>query len=257
MKNSASTLLLVVALCLSFSLTAQRGGQFRALLFTKTAGFHHESIHEGVAAIRKLGERHNFSVNWQENASVFNDRQLENFEVVIFLNTTGDILNDEQQAAFEKFIRAGKGFVGIHAASDTEYEWEWYTKMVGHMFKIHPQIQTAMVNVKDRNFPGLETLPEAFLWTDEWYEFGPAKSNDLNYILTLDESTYDPNVQWGDNVGKGMGELHPMAWYHEYDGGRAFYTGLGHVPTIYQEPLFLAHLYGGIWWAAKGKGVKK
>lgn len=257
MKNLVSTLVFTLALCLAFSAAAQRGGQFRVLLFTKTDGFHHESINEGVTAIRKLGERHNFSVSWQENATVFNDRQLENFEVIIFLNTTGNILNEEQQAAFEKFIRAGKGFVGIHSATDTEYEWEWYTKMVGHMFKIHPQIQSAMVKVIDRNFPGLETLPDAFLWTDEWYEFQPALSNDLHYILSLDESTYDPNVKWGENEGKGMGDLHPMAWYHEYDGGRAFYTGLGHVPAVYQEPLFLAHLYGGIYWAAKGRGIKK
>ena len=257
MKNLFRAIIFAFATMMVLSATAQRGGQFQVLLFSKTAGFHHESINEGVTAIRKLGERHHFSVNWQENASVFNDRQLENIDVVIFLNTTGDILNDEQQAAFEKFIQSGKGFVGIHSASDTEYDWEWYTKMVGHMFKIHPQIQTAKLQVIDRNFPGLSTLPDEFLWTDEWYEFSEAKSNDLNYIIKIDEGSYDPKVKWGDNVGEGMGDMHPMAWYHEYDGGRAFYTGLGHVPAVYQDPMFLAHLYGGIYWAAKGKGVKK
>lgn len=257
MKNLFRAFIFAFATMMVLSATAQRGGQFQVLLFSKTAGFHHESINDGVTAIRKLGERHHFSVNWQENASVFNDRQLENIDVVIFLNTTGDILNDEQQAAFEKFIQSGKGFVGIHSASDTEYDWEWYTKMVGHMFKIHPQIQTAKLQVIDRNFPGLSTLPDEFLWTDEWYEFSEAKSNDLNYIIKIDEGSYDPKVKWGDNVGEGMGDMHPMAWYHEYDGGRAFYTGLGHVPAVYQDPMFLAHLYGGIYWAAKGKGVKK
>lgn len=257
MKNLFRAFIFAFATMMVLSATAQRGGQFQVLLFSKTAGFHHESINDGVIAIRKLGERHHFSVNWQENASVFNDRQLENIDVVIFLNTTGDILNDEQQAAFEKFIQSGKGFVGIHSASDTEYDWEWYTKMVGHMFKIHPQIQTAKLQVIDRNFPGLSTLPDEFLWTDEWYEFSEAKSNDLNYIIKIDEGSYDPKVKWGDNVGEGMGDMHPMAWYHEYDGGRAFYTGLGHVPAVYQDPMFLAHLYGGIYWAAKGKGVKK
>jgi type 1 glutamine amidotransferase len=147
--------------------------QFRVLLFTKTAGFHHESIHEGVAGVRKLAERHTFRVDWQENASVFNDKALENYQAVIFLNTTGDILNEEQQAAFEKFIRAGKGFVGVHSATDTEYEWPWYTKMVGMMFKIHPQQQTAYLNVEDSNFPGMERFPKRLLWTDEWYEFSP------------------------------------------------------------------------------------
>lgn len=255
MKNLFRAIIFAFACLMVLSVSAQRGGQFRALLFTKTAGFHHESINEGVTAIRKLGERHFFSVNWQENASIFNDRALENFDVVIFLNTTGDILNDEQQAAFEKFIQSGKGFVGIHSASDTEYDWEWYTKMVGHMFKIHPQIQTAKLEVIDRNFPGLGSLPDEFLWTDEWYEYSPATTDGLNYIIKIDESSYDPKVKWGDNVGEGMGDLHPMAWYHEYDGGRAFYTGLGHVSAVYEDPMFLAHLYGGIYWAAKGRGV--
>lgn len=257
MKNLFKTIAFAYAALMVISASAQRGGQFRALLFTKTAGFHHESINEGVTAIRKLGERHHFSVNWQENASVFNDKALENYDVVIFLNTTGDILNDEQQAAFEKFIQSGKGYVGIHSASDTEYDWEWYTKLVGHMFKIHPRIQTAKLQVIDRNFPGLSTLPDEFLWTDEWYEYSPATIDDLNYIITIDESSYDAKVKWGDNESEGMGDLHPMAWYHEYDGGRAFYTGLGHVPAVYQDPMFLAHLFGGIYWAAKGNGVKK
>jgi hypothetical protein len=257
MKNLVSTLAVLFLLLCAHQGMSQRGGQFRALLFTKTAGFHHESIHEGVAAIRALADKHVFSVNWQENAGIFNDRALENFDVVIFLNTTGDVLNDEQQAAFEKFIQSGKGYVGIHSASDTEYEWEWYTKMVGHMFKIHPQIQTAKLKITNRNFPGLELMPDEFLWTDEWYEYQPATTDGLNYIITIDESSYDPKVKWGDNVGEGMGELHPMAWYHEYDGGRAFYTGLGHVPAVYQDPMFLTHLYGGIYWAAKGKGVLK
>ncbi|MCB0610350.1 MAG: ThuA domain-containing protein, partial [Lewinella sp.] len=148
-----------------------QGKQFKALLFTKTNGFHHESINEGVDAIRKLGERHFFDVSWQEDPGQFNDRNLEQYAVIIFLNTTGDILNDEQQAAFERFIKSGKGFVGIHSASDTEYDWEWYTKLVGHMFHIHPAIQTARLKVLDRKFPGLEYMPDTQLWTDEWYEF--------------------------------------------------------------------------------------
>jgi type 1 glutamine amidotransferase len=231
--------------------SAQR--QFKALLFTKTAGFHHESINEGVDAIRKLGERHFFTVEWQENASVFNEKKLSEFQVVIFLNTTGDILNDEQQKAFEKFIQSGKGFVGIHAAADTEYDWAWYTQMVGRMFKIHPTIQTAVLRVQDAKFPGMERLPAAWYWTDEWYQYGEEKTKGMNYILTVDEKTYNPNVKWGDNEGKGMGDFHPIAWYHNYDGGRSFYSGLGHMPLIYSDPVFLDHLYGGIYWAATGK----
>jgi type 1 glutamine amidotransferase len=249
--------ILIVAFLLILGSGAFAQKQFKALLFTKTAGFHHESINEGVVAIKKLAERHSFTVEWQENASVFNDDKLKEFQVIIFLSTTGDILNDEQQNAFTKFIQAGKGFVGIHAASDTEYEWEWYTKLVGRMFKIHPVIQTAMLTISDNNFPGLEGMPKTKYWTDEWYDFSEEKIKGLNYLISVDEKTYDPKVKWGEKSSNGMGDSHPLAWYHDYDGGRSFYTALGHMPAIYSEPFFLEHLYGGIYWAATGKGLKR
>lgn len=242
-------------LLVSFSGFSQQK-QFKALLFTKTAGWHHESINEGVDAIRNLAERNYFNVEWHEMPSVFNDKKLSEFQVVIFLNTTGDVLNDEQQNAFTKFIQSGKGFVGIHSASDTEYEWPWYTQLVGRMFHIHPVIQTAVLKVADNKFPGLERMPSSWYWTDEWYEFGEEKVKGLNYLITVDEKTYDPNVKWGEKVGKGMGDMHPIAWYHEFDGGRSFYTALGHMPAIYSDPIFLEHIYGGIYWAATGKGLK-
>ncbi|WP_337041395.1 ThuA domain-containing protein [Emticicia sp. 17c] len=256
MKHSNSlkaVILLLLAFTFSVTCFAQRK-QFRVLLFSKTDGFHHESINEGVTAIKGLAERHFFSVDWQENASIFNEKALANYDVVLFLNTTGNILTPEQQTAFEKFIQSGKGYVGIHSASDTEYDWEWYTKMVGMMFKIHPTIQTAYLKVEDKNFPGMERFPAKLLWTDEWYEFGPAKSKDLHFLVSIDEKSYNPNVKWGDNEGKGMG-FHPISWYHNYDGGRAFYTAMGHVPQTFSDQTFLDHIYGGIYWAATGKGL--
>jgi len=248
------TIKTLMFLFLPFVFTASFSQQFKALLFTKTDGFHHESIHEGVAAIRQLANRHHFTVDWHENATIFNDKTLEGYAVIIFLNTTGNILNDEQQAAFEKFIRAGKGFVGIHSASDTEYEWPWYTKMVGMMFKIHPQNQTAFLKVENSNFPGMERFPAKLLWTDEWYEFSARKADDLKFLLSVDEKSYNPYAKWGENEGKGMGNFHPISWYHPYDGGRAFYTALGHIPLTYSDQIFQNHIYGGIYWAATGKG---
>ncbi len=238
------------------SLSAQ-AQQFNVLLFTKTNGFHHESVNEGVTAVRKLAVRHDFAVDWHEDASIFNDERLKKYHAVVFLLTTGDILNDEQQAAMERFIRSGKGFVGIHSASDTEYDWDWYTQMVGRTFHIHPANQTAELEVIDRKFPGLDRMPDRFLWTDEWYEFGAERIKGLNYILAVDEQTYDPSAQWGEKKGVGMGKFHPIAWYHNYDGGRAFYTALGHLPATYSDTLFLEHIYGGIYWAATGKGLRK
>lgn len=244
---------LVLFFCqIATSISAQ---QFKVLLFTKTDGFHHESINEGVTAIKQLATRNSFTVDWQEDAKLFNDKNLEKYQAVIFLNTTGNIFNEEQQAAMEKFIKSGKGFVGIHSASDTEYDWVWYTKMVGMMFKIHPAQQTAYLKVEDSNFPGMERFPKKFLWTDEWYEFKtPAPATDLKFLVSVDEKSYDPKTKWGDNEGKGMG-FHPISWYHNYDGGRAFYTALGHIPLTYSDQTFLDHIYGGIYWAATGKGL--
>jgi hypothetical protein len=157
----------------------------------------------------------------------------------------------------EEFIRSGKGFVGIHSASDTEYGWPWYTQLVGRSFHIHPAIQTAELEVINDKFPGMNRLPKRFLFTDEYYEFGKEHTKGLNYILKIDESSYDPKADWGQKKGEGMGKLHPMAWYHEFDGGRSFYTALGHLPLVYEDELFLEHLWGGIYWAATGKGYRK
>jgi uncharacterized protein len=231
-----------------------RAEQFSVLLFSKTAGWHHESILEGVTAIRSLGKLHDFNVFWTEDASrVFKDEELKKYKAVIFLSTTGDALNDDQQAAFERYIKAGGGFVGIHAAADTEYNWPWYTKMVGHMFHIHPAVQTATMKVEDANFPGMDRYPKRFLATEEWYEYDAPRSK-LHYLLTVDEKTYKPYAKWGPKEGKGMGNFHPIAWFQEYDGGRAFYTGLGHLPATYSDVNFLHHIYGGIYWAATGNG---
>lgn len=247
-------------IALSFSLFGAGSGfaqQFNVLVFSKTAGWHHDSINAGVTAIQNLGKLHDFNVFWTEDANrVFNDKELAKYKVVVFLLTTGDVLNNEQQAAFEKFIRAGGGFVGVHSASDTEYDWPWYTKMVGHMFHIHPVVQTATVKVENYNFPGMDRFAKRFLWTDEWYQFDPATSDKLKFLLSVDESTYNPKADWGAKKGEGMGAFHPVSWYQEYDGGRAFYTALGHIPAAYLDTNFLHHIYGGIYWAATGNGFK-
>ena len=246
-------LLLIMQYCMVIEGNAQK--QFKALLVTTTRGWHHESLHSGVLAIQQLGVKNFFDVSLWEDPNGFTDQYLEQFQVVIFLNTTGDIFDSAQQKVMERFIRSGKGYVGIHSASDTEYDWEWYTKLVGRMFHIHPSIQTAKVTILDNNFPGLQGFAGNKLWTDEWYEFGPEKVSDLNYILSVDESSYNPKVEWKDRnlKGVGMGKLHPVSWYHYFDGGRSFYTALGHLPTIFSDPVYLNHLYAGIFWAATGK----
>ena len=251
----------VVFLLFSNVIMAQK--QFKVLLITETGGWYHESLEAGVIAVNELAAIHNFDVERQQNAQKITEDKLKKFDVIIFLNTTGDIFDENEKQAIQKFIQSGKGYVGIHAASDTEYNWEWYTKLVGRMFYIHPSQQTAKLKILNHDFPGLEGFPDSLLWTDEWYEFSPEKVSGLKYLITVDEKTYKPETVWKskekDATGnfielstKGMGNFHPISWYHEFDGGRSFYTALGHINNVYKNHWFLEHLYGGIYYAATG-----
>ena len=214
----------------------------RVLLFVKTKGYHHESITAGIAAIEKIGKENNFSVDVDSSSSVFNDNDLKKYRAVIFLSTTGNILNSDEQVAFQRYIEAGGGFMGIHAAADAEYNWAWYNKLVGAYFKSHPgnpNVRKATVVVTDTANEAMKGIPEKWERTDEWYNYKNINA-DLNVIAKLDEDSYEG----GEN-----GANHPIAWYHDYDGGRAFYTGGGHTTESYSEPLFLKHLAGGIKYA--------
>ncbi|MEZ4659896.1 MAG: ThuA domain-containing protein [Caldilineaceae bacterium] len=221
---------------------AQDSPAFRVLVFSKTVAFRHASIENGLAAIQALGAENNFAVDHTEDAALFTDENLAQYQVVIFLNTTGDVLDDAQQAAFERFVRAGNGYVGVHAASDTEYNWPWYGELLGSWFANHPAIQEATIQVVDANHASTSHLPTVWVRTDEWYNFRTALPTSINVLLNLDESTYS---------GGQMGAQHPIAWQHEFDGGRAWYTGMGHTAETYDEPLFRQHLLGGIRWAAR------
>ncbi len=210
------------------------------LVFTKTEGFRHTSIEPGVEAMKKICQENGFSLDHSEDASVFTAENLAKYQVMVFLNTTGDILNDAQQQAMESFIRNGGGFVGIHSATDTEYDWPWYGRLVGAYFESHPKVQPAVLHVIDQQHPATEMLPTQWPRTDEWYNF-KEMNPEVNVLITLDESTYE---------GGKNGEFHPFAWYHDYDGGRAFYTLGGHTEETFSESQFLAHLIGGIKYAA-------
>ena len=209
----------------------------RVLVFSKTAGYRHESIEPGKVALMKLGKEKGFEVDTTEDASLFNEDNLKKYHAVIFLSTTQNVLDEVQQADFKRFIEAGGGFVGIHAAADTEYEWPWFGKLVGAYFKSHPKIQEAKLK-KVRPF-GPNTLPDTWVRTDEWYNY-KSISKDINVIYNLEESSY---------TGGENGANHPIAWYHEFDGGKAFYTGLGHTNESYTDSLFLDHVYQGIQYA--------
>src|SRR5271166_5596263 len=211
--------------------------RFSVLVFSKTTGFRHDSIPHGIAAIKALGADHGFAVDATEEAERFTDAALARYQVVVFLSTTGDILDDGQKAAFERYIRSGGGFVGIHSASDTEYQWAWYGRLVGAYFASHPEIQRATVRIEDAVHPSTKSLPAVWERTDEWYNFRSNPRGAVHVLATLDETTYS---------GGKMGADHPIAWCQVIDGGRSWYTSMGHTKESYAEPLFRLHLLGGI-----------
>ncbi len=214
------------------------------LVFSKTTGFRHDSIPDGLAAIRQLGQQNGFDVDATEDAAAFNDANLNRYQTIVWLSTTGDVLDANQQAAFERYLRAGGGFAGIHSATDTEYDWPWYGGLVGAYFQDHPATQRATVRVEDATHPSTTPLPAAWERTDEWYNFRLNPRGRVKVLATLDERSYS---------GGGMGADHPLAWCQLYDGGRAWYTAGGHTRESYSEPLFRQHLLGGIQFTAKLK----
>lgn len=224
---------------------------FRVLLFTRTAGFRHDSIVGGVKAVTRLGAQHGFAVDHSADESVFTPENLDRYAVVVFLNTTGNLLDKAQREAFEAYINEGGGFVGIHAAADTGYDWPIYGELVGAYFESHPRIQEATIIVEDRAHPATRHLPEKWTRTDEWYNFRKnpraeeSADSSLRVLLRLDTSSYE---------GSTMGEDHPIAWCHEVGRGRAFYTACGHTRESFAEPKFLEHLLGAIRWTARQSG---
>ena len=235
-----SLLLVLASVLVFFSCDKKREGKPRVLVFSKTAGFHHASIPAGVAAVQKLGRENGFDVDTTKNAAILNEDSLKKYAAVVFLNTTGNVLDYRQEAAFERYIQSGGGFVGVHAATDTEYDWGWYGRLVGAYFNGHPKPQQAKFIIQDRKFPATQFFTDT-VWqrTDELYNYkklNPA----IHVLITIDESSYE---------GGTNGAFHPMSWYHEYDGGRAFYTELGHTDESYTEVNYLKHLLGGIQYA--------
>jgi type 1 glutamine amidotransferase len=238
--NLTFVLLVVMMLQSAFGFAANP----KILVFTKTKGYFHTSIPKGSQTIMNICKENMIDVDTTRDAAAFTVDNLKKYKVVVFLNTTGDVLDNGQQEAFIKYIQSGGGFVGVHAATDTEYDWPWYNKLIGAYFLSHPaQQQEAIIDVVDKSNPATAMLPDQWKRTDEWYNFKDI-SPDIHVLAYLDETSYTG----GKNSPK-----HPFVWYHEFDGGRAFYTGVGHREDNYDEPLVQQHLLGAIMWAGKIK----
>ena len=245
----------VLAACLMTAGVASAAPLERVLVFSETAGFRHDSIPQGIAAIQELGAANDFAVTATEDGAAFTAANLAQYDAVVFLSTTGDVLDDAQQDAFESYIQSGGGYVGIHAAADTEYTWGWYGQMLGGYFKNHPPgTPTASVDIEDTDEPSTETVPVRWTRTDEWYNYqspdnpsvggGGAdyspRLSDVHVLATVDETTYD---EQDDSAGA---DDHPIAWCGDFDGGHMWYTGMGHTQGSFAEPDFREHLLGGL-----------
>ena len=229
-----------------FSCSSKRSGKPKVLVFSKTTGFHHESIPDGIAAIQKLGSQNNFDVDTTSNAAWITEDSLKRYSAVVFLHTTGDVLNNYQEADFERYIQSGGGYMGLHAAADGEYDWGWYGRLAGGYFYDHPGINDTFPNVQegvwqvvDADNNATKHLPKQWKRKDEFYSYKKL-NKDVHVLLTINESSYGGGLKMGE---------HPMAWYHDYDGGRAFYTAGGHTKESFSEELFLQHLLAGIQYA--------
>jgi len=241
--NRTFIVTLVLLLLFGYGPAYAQNAKKQVLIFSKTTGFRHSSIEHGVSVLTALFEKEQVGVQHSEDAQIFSDQGLASFDAVVFLSTTGDIFDDAQKAAFQRYIRSGKGFVGIHAASDTEFNWPWYGQMVGGYFASHPAVQEAVINVVDRKHPSTRHLDTSWKHKDEWYDFKDLQP-DNKVLMKLDEKSYK---------GGKMGDHHPIAWYKKFDGGRVFYTGLGHTESAYDDVDFQQHVLGGLKYVLGGK----
>lgn len=212
----------------------------RLLVFSKTAGWRHQSIEAGQTAIKELGQQNGVGVTITEDAEMFNPDTLASYSAVIFLNTTGTVFDDNQRAAFENYIQHGGGYVGVHSAADTEYDWPWYGELMGAYFDNHPPgTPNADVLLENAEHSSTSMLPDVWNREDEWYNYQGFEDH-INVLLSLDTGSYEGS----DHPGN-----HPIAWYHEFDGGRSFYTGMGHTEASFSNELYRDHLWGGIMYA--------
>ena len=215
----------------------------RVFIYSRTEGFRHDSIEKAVGVFFDIADQEGLKVTWTEDKSLIKESVINDHDVVMFLNTTGDCVNDPGQTVIENFVeKRGGGFVGVHAAADTEYDWNWYGRLVGGYFKSHPHIQEARINVIDRTHPATKHLQSTWTRKDEWYDFRALPAPTVKILMKLDTTSY---------TGHQMGENHPIAWCHTVGKGRAIYTGGGHTRESYDEPDFRKHLLGAIRWAAK------
>lgn len=224
--------------------------QFRLLMFTQHDDWHAECIPAAVKAFKAMSIKNQFHLEWTQQPDDM-VAKLNHVDVLVFVNASANNLSNHHFEGLKKYMQEGGGFVGIHATADSKLSNEWFDGLVGGAFKDHPKLQAGIINVRDAGFPATLHLPKKWLWSDEWYNFKNLQIDQLNVVLTVDETSYDYTLGYDDIPLEGMGDFHPIAWSHEYEGGKVFYTALGHKPQAYNDNNFLEHIFGGIYWVLK------
>ncbi|OQO89354.1 sugar-binding protein [Saccharomonospora piscinae] len=237
----------LMAVSVAAALPAGAQPRFSVLVFSKVTNFHHDSIPAGIEAIERMGAEHGFDVEATDDASAFTDDNLARFDTLVFNNTnstpeSGDLLDADQRAALQRYVQGGGGWVGLHAASASERDWEWYEGLVGAIFNYHPAPQVGRVKVLDQVHPSTRDLPQLWEQHEEWYNW---RANPTGDVHTLAQIKVRDGVE-----GLDEGVDHPYSWCHNYDGGRSWFTAGGHAAEKFSDELFLSHLRGGIEWAA-------
>ncbi len=238
----------LLGLLFLFPVLCLQANQFKVLVFADAYDeWHYRNVPVAKESFEKLAELHFFELTFVDRAKDFAKLTFADYDVIVFISANATWLDENKRAEFKEFVHNGGGIVGVHAASATRNmptPWPWFEKLIGSPFNGHPPKQTGVLTTEEPGFPACLHLPAKWLWTDEWYVFKPPFPDHLNVVLTVDESTYVPDA---DN---NMGDWHPIAWHHEFEGARVFYTAIGHIPEAYRNELFLQHIYGGIAWAA-------
>ncbi|MGQ1784278.1 MULTISPECIES: ThuA domain-containing protein [unclassified Saccharicrinis] len=245
MKNTLKWITVLIFVHSSTFIMSQN--QFKLLLFTQEDEWHSDCIPVAIETFQKMSIKHQFHFDWTLQPEELAEK-LYAYDVLVFLNANVDSFDSIQIQALKSFINNDGGFVGIHACSYRKKNKPWFDGLIGGVFSNHPKLQTAIVKVEEKDFPAVMHLSNKWLWSDEWYNFRNLK-DDIRVVLSVDENSYNFTAGY-DNISlKGMGANHPISWYHHYDGGRVFYTSLGHKPEAFKNDLFLNHIFGGIYWA--------
>jgi uncharacterized protein len=247
-------LMLVALLSVLAPSASWADNQFKLLVLAMPSKYHYEYIPVARESLERMAKLHAFEVIWTNNADALSD--MRPYAAVMLLNTPVEDLNPDQRGYLEAYMRAGGNAIVVHRAAIAlpVNSWPWYEKLVGRTVGVHPMLQTGVVTVTDKAFPAAYSLPDRWIWSDEFYTTTNPYNVKINTVLGVDETSYDPTKIWPGQVAKPMGKDHPIAWYHAYEKGRVFVTTLGHNVEMYRDPQYLSHLMGGIYWTATGLG---